>query len=135
MQSNFEKLFLELQTCGLCNDTTYHEVLANKRIRIRLNSRSESTRYMVEDDRDARYYRMIETIDDILLVAQDMAAYRLVEELQHIFQEGEPLEKDLSCSLILKDNDLTDFLFKLMDAGYELGVARDLGKYPASGSG
>ena len=56
---------------------------------------------MVEDDRDARYYRMIETIDDILLVAQDMAIYKLAVELQHIFQEGEPLEKDLSCSLIL----------------------------------
>ena len=64
-----KKLFLELQTCGLCNDTTFHEVLASKRIRIKFNSRSELTRYIVEDDRDARYSRMIETIDDILLVA------------------------------------------------------------------
>ncbi len=60
--SNLEQIFLELQICGLCNDTTFHEVLASKRIRIRFNSRSDSTRYMVEDDRDARCYRMIETI-------------------------------------------------------------------------
>ncbi len=135
MQSNFEKLFLELQTCGLCSDTTFHEVLANKRIRIRFNSRSESTRYMVEDDRDARYYRMIETVDDLLLVAQDMAIYKLVVELQRIFQEGEPFEKDLSCSLILKDNGLTDFFFKLMGAGYEPGTLATLAIFPVSGSG
>ena len=88
---------------------------------------SESTKYMVEDDRDARYYKMIETIDDILLAGQDLAIYKLVVELQHIFQEGEPLEKDLPCSLILKANDLTDFLLKLMDAGYEPGITHDLG--------
>ena len=55
LPSNFEKLFLDLQTCGLCNDTTFHEVLANKRARVKLNNSSESTKYMVEDDRDARY--------------------------------------------------------------------------------
>ena len=56
-----------------------------------------------------------------------MAMYKLAIELQHIFLGGEPLEKDLSCSLILKDNDLTNFLFQLMDAGYEPGISHDLG--------
>ncbi len=60
---------------------------------------------------------MIETIDDIVIVAQDMAIYKLAIELQRVFLEGEPLEKDLSCSLILKDNDLSNFLFQLVDAG------------------
>ena len=69
--------------------TTFHEVLANKRSRIKLNSRSEWAKDMVEDDRDARYYRMIEAIDDILLVAQDMAIYKLVVDLQHIFFKRE----------------------------------------------
>ncbi len=116
MQNNYEQLFLDLQNCGLCIDTTYHEVMANKQIRIKFSGRSESTRYQVEDDKEARYYRMIETIDDIVIVAQDMATYKLVVELQRIFLGGEPLEKDLSCCLILKDNDQTNFLFQLMDA-------------------
>ncbi len=74
LQNNFEKLFLDLQSCGLCSDTTFHEVLANKRIRVRFNSLSKSTSYMVEDDRDPRRYRMIETIDDILAVVVEMDA-------------------------------------------------------------
>ncbi len=93
LQNNFEKLFRELQTCGLRNGTTVHEVPANRRIRTKFNSTSESTRYMVEDDRDARCYRMIETIDHILTVAQDMAIYTLVVELQHIFQDGGAIGK------------------------------------------
>ena len=62
--------------------------------RIKLSGGSEATRYQVEDDKEARYYRMIETIDDLLLVAQDMAIYKLAIELQQIFLQGEPLEKD-----------------------------------------
>ena len=56
LQSNFQTLLLELQTCGLCNGTTFREVPANKGIRTKNNGISESAKYMLEEGKDATHY-------------------------------------------------------------------------------
>ncbi len=71
---NSSSLIYNIAVCAVIPPPTRLWLI--REIRTKLSGGSEATRHQVEDDKEARYYRMIDTIDDILTVAQDMAIYK-----------------------------------------------------------
>jgi hypothetical protein len=74
--------------------------------------------YMIKEDAEAREAKMIDTIDDILMVAKTIEPPKEKSELKIV-------------SLVHRQDNLTTLLYDLLDAGYNPGINFEAGRLTA----